>query len=358
MTQRRLVHRSEPHLAAIETTFLPEGWSGTVEVRSTIDGAVENNGVERYRALGRRHLRVERTWAPAEDIVALVAETTDSRIRIAEAARTRVLGASDGSSAPSRRRGHIGHRLVVPVTDGQEIVVEKVVTIYTSRDQGIYEPGDHAVRHVAWASGYDDLAVSNTRAWAHVWRRTDIEIEGSESLARGLMLQLYQLHQVISKHTTTLDVGIPARGLVGEAYRGHIFWDELFVFPYVNLRVPEHARALLMYRFRRLDEARRRARRPASRAPSSRGRAHRVAARRLPRPISTPARGTGCPTTPGSRGTSTPPSPTTSCATSTISVIQSTTGCYNAIKSVFFYQLAHYYSGTCSNNCTHEGEKL
>ena len=46
-----------------------------------------------YRDLGRRHLRVERTWAPAEDIVALLAETTDSRIRIAEAARTRVLGA-------------------------------------------------------------------------------------------------------------------------------------------------------------------------------------------------------------------------------------------------------------------------
>ncbi|MET1039430.1 MAG: glycosyl hydrolase family 65 protein [Acidimicrobiales bacterium] len=261
VTQRRLVHRNEPHLAAIETTFRPEGWSGTVEVRSILDGAVENNGVERYRDLGRRHLRVARTWAPAEDIVALLAETTDSRIRIAEAARTRVLGALGRiERSLDEGDGHIGHRLVVPVADGQEIVVEKVVTIYTSRDTGIYEPGDHAIRHVAWATGYDDLAVSNTRAWAHVWRRTDIEIEGSVSLARGLMLQLYQLHQVISKHTTTLDVGIPARGLVGEAYRGHIFWDELFVFPYVNLRVPEHARALLMYRFRRLDEARRRAR--------------------------------------------------------------------------------------------------
>jgi trehalose/maltose hydrolase-like predicted phosphorylase len=261
VTQRRLVHHNDPHLAALETTFCPEGWSGMIEVRSTIDGAVENNGVERYRDLGRRHLRVERTWAPEEDTVALLADTTGSRIRVAEAARTRVQGARAAfERTVEEDEWRIGHHLVVPVFDGEEVVVEKVVAVFTSRDQGIYEPGDHAVRHVAWAPGYDELTVSNTRAWAHVWRRTDIRIEESESLARGLTLQLYHLHQVISKHTTSLDVGVPARGLAGEAYRGHIFWDELFVFPYVNLRVPEHARALLMYRFRRLDEARRLAR--------------------------------------------------------------------------------------------------
>ena len=261
VTQRRLVHRNDPHLAAMETAFRPEGWSGTIEVRSALDGAVENNGVKRYRDLGRRHLRVERTWAPEEDIVALLAETTGSRIRVAEAARTRVLGARAGIARTLEEDdGRIGHRLVVPVSAGEEVVVEKAVAVFTSRDLGIYEPGDHAVRHVAWASDYEELTVSNTRAWAHVWRRTDIRIEESESLARGLTLQLYHLHQVISKHTTSLDVGVPARGLAGEAYRGHIFWDELFIFPFVNLRVPEHARALLMYRFRRLEEARRLAR--------------------------------------------------------------------------------------------------
>jgi trehalose/maltose hydrolase-like predicted phosphorylase len=46
------------------------------------------------------------------------------------------------------------------------------------------------------------------------------------------------------------------RGLHGEAYRGHVFWDEVFVFPFLNLRMPEITRALLLYRYRRLDEAR------------------------------------------------------------------------------------------------------
>ena len=54
-----------------------------------------------------------------------------------------------------------------------------------------------------------------------------------------------------------IDAGIPARGLHGEAYRGHVFWDELFVFPMLNMRAPEIARSLLRYRYRRLPAARR-----------------------------------------------------------------------------------------------------
>ena len=57
-----------------------------------------------------------------------------------------------------------------------------------------------------------------------------------------------------------LDAGVPARGLHGEAYRGHVFWDELFIFPFLNLRMPELTRALLRYRYRRLGAARRAAR--------------------------------------------------------------------------------------------------
>jgi len=57
-------------------------------------------------------------------------------------------------------------------------------------------------------------------------------------------------------HTMDIDVGVPSRGWHGEAYRGHIFWDELFIFPFLDLRVPEITRSLLMYRYRRLDEAR------------------------------------------------------------------------------------------------------
>jgi trehalose/maltose hydrolase-like predicted phosphorylase len=72
---------------------------------------------------------------------------------------------------------------------------------------------------------------------------------------RILRLHLFHVLQTLSPHTADLDVGVPARGLHGEAYRGHVFWDELFVLPYLDLHFPEVSRALLRYRHRRLEQA-------------------------------------------------------------------------------------------------------
>ena len=73
-----------------------------------------------------------------------------------------------------------------------------------------------------------------------------------------LLLRFHIAHvlQVCSRHTADHDAGVPARGLNGEAYRGHVFWDELYVYPFLNFRLPEVTRGLLMYRYRRLAEAR------------------------------------------------------------------------------------------------------
>jgi trehalose/maltose hydrolase-like predicted phosphorylase len=71
-----------------------------------------------------------------------------------------------------------------------------------------------------------------------------------------LRLNMFHLLQTVSVHSIGLDIGIPARGWTGEAYQGHIFWDELFIFPFFNYRLPEITRAILTYRYRRLDEAR------------------------------------------------------------------------------------------------------
>jgi trehalose/maltose hydrolase-like predicted phosphorylase len=71
-----------------------------------------------------------------------------------------------------------------------------------------------------------------------------------------LRLHIAHLLQVCSPHTADLDAGLPARGLNGEAYRGHVFWDEIYAFPFFNVRLPEVTRGLLLYRYRRIGEAR------------------------------------------------------------------------------------------------------
>ena len=71
----------------------------------------------------------------------------------------------------------------------------------------------------------------------------DIRVSGEERVQFLLRLHIAHVLQVCSRHTADHDAGVPARGLNGEAYRGHVFWDELFVYPVPQLPAAgDHAR--------------------------------------------------------------------------------------------------------------------
>ena len=85
-------------------------------------------------------------------------------------------------------------------------------------------------------------------------------VEAGQQASLALNVHILHVLQSASLPGAEVDAGLPARGLHGEGYRGHVFWDELFVFPLLNLRLPLLTRQLLLYRYRRLDEARQAAR--------------------------------------------------------------------------------------------------
>jgi len=273
VVQRRIAAIHLPHACALETTLWAEDWSGTVEFASVIDGDVRNSGVERYRALADDHLVNTTTTELSADSCMLVCQTVQSRIPIAVAARTTVWR---GESALAARRRFIdeprraGHAIVVDLEPGDSATVEKMACIFTGRDHAISEPGAAAVGLLGQLGRYAELRSGHSREWAQLWERFDIAF-GDDALAdpklgdpsdalRVVRLHLMQLLQSVPHRAEDLDAGLPARGLHGEAYRGHVFWDELFAFPVLNLRSPATTRALLRYRYRRLPEARRAAR--------------------------------------------------------------------------------------------------
>jgi len=263
LVSRRLVHMANPHLAAIEWTITPENWSGAIEIRSALDGTIANRGVERYRDLNGQHLEVLDTGRVGEDGVYLKAQTVQSHIQMVQAARTRIF--QDGEPAELDRRtelesGIAQQRLSVHCEHEKPLRVEKTVAVYTSRDFAISEPTLAAREEIQYAGSFVELLETHSRAWAHLWRRADIEISGSDGSSQlVLRLHIFHLLQTTSFNSIDLDVGVPPRGWHGEAYRGHIFWDELYIFPFLNLRIPELTRSLLMYRHRRLPAARRQA---------------------------------------------------------------------------------------------------
>ncbi len=263
--ERRIVSMAEPHLAGLCVALTAEDWSGRLTVRSALDGSVSNNGVARYRDLASRHFDMLATEPLGADTIFLRCRTSQSLVQVAQAARTRLYG-DDGSDRELDAEQHtqyladqITQEIACTVRAGATIVVEKIVAVHTSRDRASSEPGLEARRTVGYAGRFDALLAAHQGAWKHLWEDCDIEIEDGAAPETALKLRfnIFHLLQTASVHSVDLDVGVPARGWHGEAYRGHIFWDELFIFPFLSLRMPTLTRALLLYRYRRLPEARR-----------------------------------------------------------------------------------------------------
>ncbi|MDQ2827087.1 MAG: family 65 glycosyl hydrolase [Actinomycetota bacterium] len=265
VVQRRLVSMARPHVAAMETTLVTEGWSGAVEVRSGVDGGIVNNNVAEFAALAHRHLAPVAVEETGPETVLVETETSQSRIRIAVAARTTV----DGRDSVSRRlvigAASAAHILSLHLHDGEALVVDKVATYATSRDHATASARLAALAELDRIGTLSTLLAAHEQAWRHLWDRFAVDIDivdGTDDFTGlELNLQIFHLLQTLSTHTAELDAGVPARGLHGEGYRGHVFWDELFVFPLLSLRAPGLCRALLAYRWRRLDTARDAARR-------------------------------------------------------------------------------------------------
>lgn len=266
LTQQRFVAMHTPHVAALSTTIVAEDWSGRIEIRSTLDGNIRNSLVERYRDLADQHLELLEKRETASDSVLLTVQTTQSRVPIALSART-TLWHNDTeltSGAASYRLvdqdAEIGHDIGVELAMGETLTVEKMVTLFTGRDVATSDPADAAQRWLSGLGRFGEVLQRHRTSWSHLWERSSIEFDRFTDELRILRLHILHLLQTVSSNCADLDVGVPARGLHGEAYRGHIFWDELFIFPVLNLRLPMITRSLLRYRYRRLPEARRAAR--------------------------------------------------------------------------------------------------
>ncbi len=259
--ERRIVSMADRHLAALSIELTAEDWDGELTVRAGLDGSVTNAGVPRYRDLASRHLETLDLQHLGADVIYLHSRTNQSLLQVALAARLRLY--QDDREIKAERRTDILDDIVQQDIDymigtGETVAIEKIVALHSSRDQAISESGLAAKRTLAYAGRFDDLAAAHQVAWRHLWDECDVALEDHTSETE-LKLRVYIFHllQTVSIHTVDGDNGVPARGWHGEAYRGHIFWDELFIFPFLTLRLPMLTRALLLYRYRRLSEARR-----------------------------------------------------------------------------------------------------
>lgn len=116
---------------------------------------------------------------------------------------------------------------------------------------------EQTLRH-ARLLGAHTLFEQHERAFGDLWRDADVELEGSPQLQFAVRFNLFHLLQATARAEGH---GVPAKGLTGEGYEGHHFWDtEMYVVPFLIYTRPLLARSVLLHRYHMLPHARKWAR--------------------------------------------------------------------------------------------------
>jgi len=258
LVSNRLASMADPHLASLNYGVKPLNYSGEITLKSGINGDIINDGVERYKQLNQQHLR-HREQGARDNMIWVSVETTQSEVNIVEAANHRVFlngKALDINGTASLNQAKAYLQFTTKVTEGVELKLEKFVSIYTSKHDDVADPLARALKSAEENLSFGKVLKDSAIAWKKLWETIDVQVEGSRTDQKLLRLHLYHLMVSASHHNAGIDASFTARGLHGEAYRGHIFWDELFILPFYNIHLPEAAKATLMYRYNRLPKAR------------------------------------------------------------------------------------------------------
>jgi beta-phosphoglucomutase family hydrolase len=259
---RRMASMDNPNLAAQEYTITPLNYSGKITVRSALHGDHINAGVERYSQLNQKHIEPV-LLGSEENVQFLVVKTTQSHTVIAVAAQVTIFEGNDRIYIHFHKNHTAGRSQIEfrrNVKQGEFLRVQKIVSLYHNLGRHDVDPLDAALQTCKKYKSFDEVLEKSALRWEEIWDQIDIRLTGDRLAQKLLRLHLYHMMVTTSPLNASIDAGIPARGLHGEAYRGHIFWDELFILPFYNLHFKEVSRSILLYRYKRLDEARKYAR--------------------------------------------------------------------------------------------------
>jgi alpha,alpha-trehalose phosphorylase len=260
IASRRLVCCTRKHVAAIEYAVTPLNFSGAVPIVADIDADVTNlqagDDPRVGSALTGASLIETAREVGAQDVL-LLQRTRHSGFTLATAT------AVAASRAARVEPAGLGHAFEADVEQDGTFTLHKYVVYASSRDMEIDAVGPHARAELAraGAAGFDALAQEQAGYLARFWEEADVAIAGDDALQQGVRFNQFHLLQSVGRDGKT---NIAAKGVTGEGYEGHYFWDtEIYVFPFFLFSRPEIARALLQYRYNGLPKARERARQMA-----------------------------------------------------------------------------------------------
>eukprot|EP01064_Diplonema_japonicum_P014947 TRINITY_DN2270_c0_g1_i1.p1 TRINITY_DN2270_c0_g1~~TRINITY_DN2270_c0_g1_i1.p1 ORF type:complete len:1579 (+),score=239.42 TRINITY_DN2270_c0_g1_i1:2-4738(+) len=307
----RLVSMDLMHIAAINFTFTAVNYNDRITIRSGVNAGVKNELVQRYKGLQDHHIHLEAAGQPEPcGPFYVVTKVKTPETVICTSVRNIVRMTKGDASALVRSSGALLKEKIVfedftaTVSQGGSMILDKIVSVYTTRDAHDSKDGNALAvtkysfrkQSVTYTDTREDSTLSisdmdvnkgdyhhkgacadlvnmslkliedlysyhrvldpHRQAWQDIWDSADLQIEGDRACQRISRIHTYNLFVTASQHLRNIDAGILARGLHGESYRGHVFWDELYTFSFYLSTNSDVCKGHLDYRYKRLQAAR------------------------------------------------------------------------------------------------------
>ncbi|EHN8793183.1 glycoside hydrolase family 65 protein [Enterobacter kobei] len=255
LESRRFVSLDQLPLVAMQLSITPLDAASQAVLKTGIDATQTNSG--------RQHLDEISVRVFDQHYMQGVYETQDRASDVVVSAFCQLSTKSDSCFTAKNRRLNVHHSLTI--AQGDTVTLEKIVWVTHRSDKALsqesFARNALADLKVCAARGYDALLESSAYAWKAVWRDARVEVTSAEPQDQmALDYAVWHLTTMTPAHDERSSIA--AKGLTGEGYKGHVFWDtEIFLLPFHLFTRPQIARSLLRYRWLNLAGAREKARR-------------------------------------------------------------------------------------------------
>jgi alpha,alpha-trehalose phosphorylase len=252
----RLASLKYLELFAVNYRIEKVNFDGEVIIESGINGDVSNyaDANDPRVSAGHSNILSVNSVTVENRILQLAAQTQNSGETVVVTTEYRCNVEENFRSDVKQRSA----KAVIAIKTGNEVINFAKYNVYT--DSRRYEnPKQKGIEILEKLSAYsfEELLQEQQSYLKEFWDIADISIEGDEKLQQGIRFNLYELLQAVGKDSIS---NISAKGLSGEGYEGHYFWDtEIYILPFFTLCYPKLAKQLLKYRYTILDFARQRA---------------------------------------------------------------------------------------------------